>query len=99
MLELTRKEKDKALLFFQKAQTNLCQAFEGIDGCKKFETSCWDRKDNGGGGWMKVLRSQVIEKSGVNVSSVIRLIMVNNTTLVSVNNLFIGSVGDLVITC
>jgi coproporphyrinogen III oxidase len=66
--------KEPARLWFGSLRDRLCAAFEAIenDGGPnpgRFEKSSWTR-DGGGGGVMSVMRGQVFEKVGVNVSTV-----------------------------
>ncbi len=59
---------DKARAFFLDLRDRICAAFEGLD-TARFTRSAWDRP-GGGGGEMAVLRGEVFEKVGVNVSEV-----------------------------
>jgi coproporphyrinogen III oxidase len=66
--------KEPARLWFEALRDRLCAAFEAIEndgGANpgRFQQSAWSR-DGGGGGVMSVMRGQVFEKVGVNVSSV-----------------------------
>ncbi len=64
--------------WFKELRNNLCNAFEAIEldyanknnlTAGKFERKKWDR-DGGGGGEMSVMRGNVFEKVGVNISTV-----------------------------
>ncbi len=75
-MKLRDHEKDQALALFRSVQARLARAFEEIDGKAKVEFKSWDRPANpsgtsGGGGTMGVIRGEVVEKAGANVSRVI----------------------------
>ena len=63
--------------WFRVLRDDICAAFEGIEdlvstpqkSAGRFERKCWDR-DGGGGGEMSLMRGQVFEKVGVNISTV-----------------------------
>jgi len=74
---------EPARLWFEALRDRLCAAFEAIEtefnpgGPGRFERTVWTRDDarpeeraDGGGGVMSVMRGQVFEKVGVNVSTV-----------------------------
>lgn len=72
--ELSVAEKQSiASTWFRSLRDQICQEFERIEqefGSEaKFERKPWDRA-NGGGGEMSVMRGQVFEKVGVNISTV-----------------------------
>lgn len=58
----------KAKAFFFDLRDRICAAFEALD-TARFVRTAWDRP-GGGGGEMSVLRGEVFEKVGVNVSEV-----------------------------
>jgi coproporphyrinogen III oxidase len=65
---------EPARLWFEALRDRLCAAFEAIEdefgpGGGRFERRAWSR-EGGGGGVMSVMRGQVFEKVGVNVSTV-----------------------------
>ena len=62
-----------ATAFFRDLQDRICAAFEREDGTGHFEQTEWDRGHGHrlkGGGRMRVMRSKVFEKVGVNFSHV-----------------------------
>ncbi|WP_299460381.1 oxygen-dependent coproporphyrinogen oxidase [uncultured Microscilla sp.] len=62
--------KEKYTNWFKGLQDNICAALENADGKAKFEEDLWERP-GGGGGRTRIMRNgQVIEKGGVNFSSV-----------------------------
>jgi coproporphyrinogen III oxidase len=66
--------KPQATLWFAQLRDRICAEFEAIEDMNgaqpgRFVRSSWDRPD-GGGGVMSVLRGQVFEKAGVNISVV-----------------------------
>ena len=77
-IELTLAEK-KALAsdWFRALRDEICAAFEAVEDLAatlqkpagRFERKSWDR-DSGGGGEMSLMRGQVFEKVGVNISTV-----------------------------
>ena len=54
--------------WFEKLRENLIKTIESIDG-NNFEITNWDHKDDGGGTMSKI-KGNIIEKGGVNISSV-----------------------------
>ena len=54
--------------WFEKLRENLIKTIESIDG-NNFEITNWDHKDDGGG-MMSKIKGNIIEKGGVNISSV-----------------------------
>ena len=61
--------RDDARSWFESLRDRLCRTLESLDTGARFEQTAWDR-DGGGGGVMSVLRGDVFEKAGVNVSTV-----------------------------
>ena len=66
----------RASAWFESLQDQLCAAFEAIEddgpgagALGRFERRAWERP-GGGGGTMAILRGRVLEKAGVNVSTV-----------------------------
>ena len=62
-----------AVAYFRDLQDRICAAFEKEDGAGHFEQTEWERGPDHrlkGGGRMRVMRSTVFEKVGVNVSHV-----------------------------
>ncbi len=77
-IELSMDEKkSRASDWFRALRDDICAAFEAIEDlvatphkpAGRFERKCWDR-DGGGGGEMSLMRGQVFEKVGVNISTV-----------------------------
>ena len=77
-IELAMAEKKlRASDWFHALRDHICDAFEAIEDqaatthepAGRFERKCWDR-DGGGGGEMSLMRGQVFEKVGVNISTV-----------------------------
>lgn len=62
-------QKSRAEKWFVELRDQICQKFEELDGIGKFEKKSWSRGD-GGGGVMSIMRGDVFEKVGVNVSTV-----------------------------
>jgi coproporphyrinogen III oxidase len=56
-------------LWFEELATNICSKFESIDTSAKFERKKWHR-DGGGGGVMSIMKGDIFEKVGVNISTV-----------------------------
>ena len=62
-----------AVTYFRELQDRICAAFETEDGTGRFAQTEWERGPDHrlkGGGRMRVMRSKVFEKVGVNVSHV-----------------------------
>lgn len=55
--------------WFKELRNNICTKFEEIENGAKFERKEWDRA-GGGGGEMSIMRGEVFEKVGVNISTV-----------------------------
>jgi len=70
---LLEEKKDIAEKWFSSLRDNICLKFEKIENSfpnnNSFEVSKWKRK-GGGGGKMSVLKGEVFEKVGVNISTV-----------------------------
>ncbi len=63
----------EAVEYYRDLQERIIQAFEALDGGGKFERTDWTREPGHrlkGGGYMRLLRGNVFEKAGVNVSHV-----------------------------
>ena len=75
MSENWEQRKERAGAWFESLRDDLCAAFEAIEDEAgeakpgRFERTPWER-DEGGGGVMSILRGRVLEKAGVNVSTV-----------------------------
>ena len=54
--------------WFQELQNQMISSFESLD-TKKFQKKMWDRP-GGGGGTMAIMKGEVFEKVGVNISVV-----------------------------
>ena len=63
-----QERKEKAAHWFTSLRNEFCQAFEDIDG-GKFERKTWQHKGEGGGE-MSIMKGNVFEKVGVNISTV-----------------------------
>ena len=61
-------KKDLASQWFRSLRDQFCVAFEELDG-GKFERKKWDHKGSGGGE-ISILKGEVFEKVGVNISTV-----------------------------
>ena len=61
--------RDDARSWFESLRDRLCLTLESLDTGARFEQTAWDR-EGGGGGVMSVLRGDVFEKAGVNISTV-----------------------------
>jgi coproporphyrinogen III oxidase len=62
-----------AVKYFHDLQDRICASFEDLDGGGRFERTEWTREPGHrlkGGGRMRIMRSKVFEKVGVNVSHV-----------------------------
>lgn len=66
---ITQEQRQEAVRFFYEIQDSLTRSLEAVDGAAKFQLNRWERS-GGGGGQMAVMRGQVVEKAGVNVSEV-----------------------------
>ena len=75
MSENWEERKERAGAWFESLCDDLCAALEAIEESAgeanpgRFESTPWER-ESGGGGVMSVLRGRVLEKAGVNVSTV-----------------------------
>ncbi len=58
-----------ARAWFEGLRDRICAAFEAIEGGARFEQKPWTR-EGGGGGVISLMRGEVFEKVGVNVSTV-----------------------------
>jgi coproporphyrinogen III oxidase len=72
---LTDAQRSEAIEHYRSVQAALAAAFEQVDGAARFERKSWDKGANpsgraSGGGTMGVIRGQVVEKAGANVSAV-----------------------------
>jgi coproporphyrinogen III oxidase len=78
MIDQTEDERQAAQTWFESLRDRICASFEAIErdagSAAHFERKAWERPDPsgtpGGGGVMAVMRGQVFEKVGVNVSTV-----------------------------
>ncbi|HEU4627439.1 MAG TPA: oxygen-dependent coproporphyrinogen oxidase [Steroidobacteraceae bacterium] len=64
---------DVACAYFRDLQARICAAFESFESTKRFEHRDWSRPPEHrlkGGGWSRLMRGDVFEKVGVNVSHV-----------------------------
>ena len=78
----TAEQKDRVTAWFASLRDELSAAFEGLEDALsgpietsggptgRFERRSWNRRPGGGGGVMAVMRGRVLEKAGVNVSTV-----------------------------
>jgi coproporphyrinogen III oxidase len=66
---ISQEQKNKALEFFICAQKRLAKELEKVDGSAHFDFKNWNHKE-GGGGTIGVMRGDVVEKTGVNISAV-----------------------------
>ncbi len=62
--------KDNFYQYIQKLQDTITNSIEAIDGKAKFHQDLWDRPEGGGGRTRIIENGNVIEKGGVNISSV-----------------------------
>lgn len=69
MTELLEERKRKASIWFASLRDQICDRFEEIDGSGKFERKKWNR-EQGGGGEISLMKGEVFEKVGVNISTV-----------------------------
>ncbi|MCY4443661.1 MAG: oxygen-dependent coproporphyrinogen oxidase [Proteobacteria bacterium] len=71
-LALNELQKERLIGFLKESQNLFLDAFCGIDGSGDdgsiLKRRCWQRNDGGGGGEMGVVRGEVVEKAGCNVS-------------------------------
>ena len=56
--------------YFKNLQDEICRALEAEDGLAKFQEDAWEHHSGGGGRTRLILNGNVIEKGGVNFSSV-----------------------------
>ncbi|KQS33913.1 oxygen-dependent coproporphyrinogen oxidase [Dyadobacter sp. Leaf189] len=56
--------------FFKDLQDRICSALEGTDGVARFQEDLWEHHSGGGGRTRLIQNGNVIEKGGVNFSSV-----------------------------
>ncbi|MFK7823138.1 MAG: oxygen-dependent coproporphyrinogen oxidase [Oligoflexales bacterium] len=68
-MSVSETQKKIAVDFFKEVQDRLLLAFEKVDGQVKAERKPWQRPE-GGGGIIGLVRGQVVEKAGANVSEV-----------------------------
>ena len=68
-MAITEQQRDRSVEFFRDVQDRLLKAFENVDGQAKSTTKEWNRP-GGGGGRMGIIRGEVVEKAGANVSVV-----------------------------
>lgn len=72
----TEAQKSEARAWFESLRDRICAAFEALEPEARFERKAWARpsiegaEGQGGGGVMSVMKGQVFEKVGVNVSTV-----------------------------
>ena len=69
MSRISEADRNRAIGLFNRTQDLLITAFERVDGAAKVKRTSWDRP-GGGGGTMGVIRGDVVEKAGANVSIV-----------------------------
>lgn len=79
---------------FEKLQNRICDEIEKIDGSGKFTEDIWTRPE-GGGGKTRILCGSVIEKGGVNFSSVYGKVndLMRNNTEISADEFFATGVS------
>ena len=68
MISSLDEKKDSASQWFRSLRDQFCSAFEELDG-GKFERKKWNHKGSGGGE-ISILKGEVFEKVGVNISTV-----------------------------
>lgn len=68
-MKLDAAQKERLDAFLEDARDRLVARLESVDGGTPFQMKSWQRPE-GGGGTMAVLRGAVVEKAGVNISSV-----------------------------
>ena len=70
MTDATGTRRTRARLWFEELRDSFCAAFEALEPAgARFERRAWERP-GGGGGVMSVMKGEVFEKVGVNVSTV-----------------------------
>lgn len=62
--------KEAIALAYKEIQDEICQALEKLDGSARFEEELWEREGGGGGRTRIIQNGQILEKGGVNFSSV-----------------------------
>lgn len=67
-MENIESKKEKASMWFRSLRDEFCNAFEEIEG-STFQRNQWDHKGKGGGE-MSIMKGEVFEKVGVNISTV-----------------------------
>lgn len=67
---LSQDQKDRFIALLSSVQDRLLAAFERIDGVAHADKTSWERGPSLGGGTMGVLRGNIVEKAGCNVSVV-----------------------------
>lgn len=65
----TDSHKDQAAAWFRALRDRICATFETLDGEGRFERKPWTR-EGGGGGEISMMKGNVFEKVGVNISTV-----------------------------
>ncbi|MBI1328018.1 MAG: oxygen-dependent coproporphyrinogen oxidase [Alphaproteobacteria bacterium] len=70
MLQDFENNKEKAQAWFKALRDKICAAFEAEETKGQFEKTDWVRRPEGGGGTMALMRGEVFEKVGVNISTV-----------------------------
>lgn len=68
-MKLAPAHRERLDAFLHDARDRLVARLESVDATGKFQLKSWQRPE-GGGGTMAVLRGHVVEKAGVNISSV-----------------------------
>ena len=61
-------QKEKASSWFKSLRDQFCKSFEEIEK-GSFEKTLWDHKGSGGGE-MSIMKGEIFEKVGVNISTV-----------------------------
>src|SRR5690606_6085006 len=62
--------KEQIAASYQQIQDSICKSLEDVDGKGVFEEEIWERKGGGGGRTRIIRNGNIIEKGGVNFSSV-----------------------------
>lgn len=62
--------KEAIALAYKEIQDEICQALEKLDGSARFEEELWEREGGGGGRTRIIQNGNILEKGGVNFSSV-----------------------------